>query len=418
MTAKARDDLRRASLRLTAQFTVLVLIILTIVGTVVYVLVSASVTQSNQRTLVAATRLDSPADAPDGIYLTFIDERDSGQLMSTENLPTGLIDVDALRSVAAGGDDVQERRTVGGRDYLILTTTAPTREGGRERVVQAVLDTHESAEELQRLATALIVGGAVALLLAFVAASQMARRAIRPMADALALQRRFVADASHELRTPLTLLSTRAQLLARRRSTAPPAEVTAAVDEIVRDTRALTEILEDLLLAADPRTMNETIPVDLVEVTDHAIALLHDESERRGITHARSGASAPVIVDGSRAALLRLVIALSTNALDHARSTVTVSVAAEGRQAIVKVADDGPGFPSEVEATAFERFASHRAASDTGGVRHYGLGLAIVAEIVQRHGGSVTIEHPASGAAIRCSFPLSHDKPGVTHAGS
>lgn len=61
------DDLRGASLRLTAQFTALLLFILAIVGTLVYLIVSTSVTESNQRALVAATRLYSPQDAPSGI---------------------------------------------------------------------------------------------------------------------------------------------------------------------------------------------------------------------------------------------------------------------------------------------------------------------------------------------------------------
>ena len=67
------------------------------------------------------------------------------------------------------------------------------------------------------------------------------------------MQRRFVADASHELRTPLTLLSTRAQLLARRLRRRPEVtdQVVADVEGVVADTRMLTEILDDLLVAAD-----------------------------------------------------------------------------------------------------------------------------------------------------------------------
>nr|WP_228508161.1 HAMP domain-containing sensor histidine kinase [Herbiconiux sp. VKM Ac-1786] len=230
----------------------------------------------------------------------------------------------------------------------------------------------------------------------------MARRAIRPLAEALALQRRFVADASHELRTPLTLLSTRAQMLKRRPGPDLPDDVTASVDEIVADTRALTEILEDLLIAADPRTVADPTPVDLAKVADDAIALLHDEATRRGVSLVRAGDPAPVTITGSRAALLRLVIALSTNALDHARSAVAVTVSASNGKAFVRVTDDGPGFPPEVASTAFDRFASRR--NDDGATRHYGLGLAIVAEIVERHRGSVTIEHPQTGASVLCVF--------------
>lgn len=400
----ASDDLGRAALRLTAQFTALVLLILLVVGVVVYALVSASAAESNQRALTSATQMDSPQDAPSGIYISVVDGRSGGQLVSSEQMPDGLLDTAALQSVAAGGADVRERRTIDGHDYLLLTTSS-TDDRNRDRVVQVALDLHESTEELTRLATALIAGGAIAAVLAFAAAYLMARRAIRPLADALALQRRFVADASHELRTPLTLLSTRAQMLTRRSGPALPPDVTSSVDEIVVDARTLTEILEDLLIAADPRSVPDPTPVDLVAVADDAVALLRDEAAGRGITLARAGSADPVVIDGSRAALLRMVIALSTNALDHARASVTVTVSSEARRAVVRVSDDGPGFAPEVAATAFERFAGGRTAGTSGEFRHYGLGLAIVAEIVQRHGGSVGLEHPRSGAVVVCTFP-------------
>ncbi|QNA92956.1 HAMP domain-containing sensor histidine kinase [Microbacterium sp. Se63.02b] len=199
-------------------------------------------------------------------------------------------------------------------------------------------------------------------------------------------------------------MSTRAQLLKRRGGDELPADVTASVDEIVTDTRTLTEILEDLLIAADPRTVVEPTPVDLVTVAENAVGLLRDDAGRRGISLARAGDPEPIIIPGSRAALLRLVIALSTNALDHARTAVTVTVSASNGNAIVRVTDDGPGFSSEVASTAFDRFVSSRNVDST--TRHYGLGLAIVAEIVQRHRGTVTIEQPSTGASVTCIFPL------------
>jgi signal transduction histidine kinase len=401
------DDIRRASLRLTAQFTALVLILLVVVAAIVFAMVSNSVAESNQRALAAATQIDSAQDAPNGIYVTMVDGHSGGQVISPPDLPSGLLDTAAIESVAAGGGDVRSERTVDGRSYLLLTTSS-TGDRNHDRVVQVALDQHESAEEITRLVTALLIAGAVAAVLAFVAAYLMARRAMRPLAEALALQRRFVADASHELRTPLTLLSTRAQLLKRRGPFGLPADVTASVDEIVTDTRALTEILDDLLIAADPRSVAEPMAVEVAAVADEAVALLRDAALAHGITLTRSGSAKPVIVSGSQAALLRLVIALATNALDHARKAVDVDVTSDGRRAVVRVSDDGPGFTPEIAANAFERFASGRTTepSDTEGIRHYGLGLAIVAEITRRHRGTVTIDRSAPGGAVVCSIPL------------
>lgn len=71
---------------------------------------------------------------------------------------------------------------------------------------------------------------------------------------------------------------------------------------------------------------------------------------------------------------------------------------------------DGPGFDPAIAATVFERFSSSRAGTRPGapgdGTRHYGLGLAIVAEIARRHDGTVSIDQSHPGGAVVCSFPL------------
>ncbi|MEC5185536.1 two-component system OmpR family sensor kinase [Cryobacterium sp. MP_3.1] len=403
--ASRGEDLRGASLRLTLQFTALMLVVLVLVGGVVFAIVSASVAESASQALAAATRLDSPDDAPDGTYLSVVDDE---RVMSPRNLPAGLLDTAAIATVAAGGGDVTGTREIDGHRYRLLTTTVAGGRGGT-RVVQVALDQHESAEELERLTVALLAAGLVALAVSGIAAYWMARRAIRPLADALALQRRFVADASHELRTPLTLLSTRAQLLRRRDQTGLPPDVTEAVDEIVTDTRTLTGILEDLLIAADPRSVADPEPVDLTETADQAVTLLGGEAAGRGIALQRAGATEPVTVPGSPSALLRLIVALVTNALDHARTSVVVHIGVDGRYATVRVADDGAGFAPEIVDTAFERFSSGRAAAPaaSGVTRHYGLGLAIVAEITRRHGGTIAVESSGpTGAAVVARLPL------------
>jgi len=399
------DDLRGASLRLTVQFTALMLVVLLIVGGLVFAIVGASVAEAGGEALNAAARLDSPQDAPDGTYLSIVGD---GRVMSSRGLPAGLVDTAAIDSVTEGGGDVSGMRTIDGHNYRLLTTIVTGGRGGT-RVVQVAIDQHESGEELERLAIALLVAGVAALAVSGIAAYWMARRAIRPLADALALQRRFVADASHELRTPLTLLSTRAQLLQRRDQAGVPADVTESVDEIVADSRALTGILDDLLIAADPRSIAEPEPVDLAATADQAIGLLRDDAFARGITLQRAGSASSVVVEGSQPALLRLVIALATNAIDHARASAIVTIAQDGRWAVVRVADDGAGFAPEIVANAFERFASNRyaGAEEPRSTRHYGLGLAIVAEITQRHRGTVTIETSgAAGAAVVARLPL------------
>src|SRR6185312_7428485 len=96
--------------------------------------------------------------------------------------------------------------------------------------------------------------GLVGIVAAAVAGAFLGRRAVRPLARALSLQRRFVADASHELRTPLAVLHTRAELIRRRLDRASPARddrLRADVVQLAADTRALGEVVEDLLLSAE-----------------------------------------------------------------------------------------------------------------------------------------------------------------------
>jgi signal transduction histidine kinase len=317
-----------------------------------------------------------------------------------------------MQKVTESGGTIETTMSEGGHNFVVRTST------NRGRVVQAALDTRENSEELRRLGIALGLSGMLAAAAAGVIAVLMGRRAMRPMVDALALQRRFVADASHELRTPLTLLSTRAQLVRRQLAEARLADpgsdanaekIADGIEEVVQDSRALTEILEDLLIAADPRESVELTTLDLVALADDAINSLAPEAERRGIRLHRTEPGLRVVVDGARVSMLRLYTALITNAIDHARSVVTIEVRSRGRLAEIRISDDGPGFSDETRGPAFERFATSRPTSDGGEhPRHYGLGLALVAEVAARHHGAVALEppQPGIGAVIVVTIPL------------
>lgn len=433
--------LRTASRRLALQFTTLMVLILIGVGTLVYGIVWTSVNESRHQELAAALEVDSPRDVTSGVYVTYADRgqpRGPSSAKAGGNaggqtsapLPEGLPDKHALQQVSVSAEPVQSEVAAGGRSYVLLTEV---RDG---RLVQVAVDKHEGAEELQRLLFALAASGMLAAVGAALASNWMARRSMKPMSDALELQRRFVADASHELRTPLTLLSTRAQLLRRYVSTtSTDAAVRDGVDEVLEDSRLLTGILEDLLIAADPRESGPQAPVDLAGIADQAVHLLGDEARRRGLVLERAGAGSGAIwVIGSDVSLQRLITALVTNAFGHARRRVRVEVQGARGHAIIAVVDDGPGFPDELAARAFERFVSSRhdrpEAQQAGGrqtdslaagrrqpsrdgadggeveapepaERHYGLGLSLVAEIAARHGATVSIQPPTGGARIR-----------------
>lgn len=394
-------ELRSASVRLAAQFALIIVGLFVALGVVVYTVVSAGQVEAAHRALSDASMVDSVHDAPRDLLITVVTPQGRD---SSPNLPDGLPDENALQKVLENGGSESGIVEAGGQRYLTETDVR------RGKVVQVSYGLREQQEELSRLLVALVVSGFIATLAAAGIGLVIARRSLRPMAEALALQRRFVADAGHELRTPLTLLSTRAQLLrrhfARGSSPADDDELRSGLDEIVDDSRALTEIVQDLLTAADPRQTAENEGVDLGELTAAVVRSAEGRTQERGIrvdVQAEPGA----VVTGAPVSLRRMIVALLDNALDHAHSQVQLTVNGGKDGVVLTVEDDGPGFSAGVETRAFERFATARDTqngAERG--RHYGLGLALVAEVVTRHHGTVDASNrPAGGAVVTVRLP-------------
>ncbi|WP_141849996.1 sensor histidine kinase [Lapillicoccus jejuensis] len=367
-----------------------------------------------------AARSADPSEVPMGTYVVVRDA--DGRLRSTPDLPAGLPDTAALASVAAGGPpreadvDLDEEGSGRSRSYVVRTE----RQG--DLVVQAVVDRTQAEEVGERLLTSLAVAVAIGAVLAALGAALVARRAAAPLVSTIELQRRFVADASHELRTPLTLISTRAQLLARRlRRQEVDLATTRDVDGLVRDVGVLSGILDDLLLAARPAGERAGERVDLAPVVEGVVDAARPHAATLGVHLVLRGADpGACVVDGVPSALRRAVLALVDGAVDHATSRVDVVLEGSGRHAVVRVVDDGPGLPPEPaeRQRLFARFHQARPSRPGGpggtgtadGARpHHGIGLALVAEVVDAHGGEVHAgERPdgGAGASFELRLPL------------
>lgn len=263
----------------------------------------------------------------------------------------------------------------------------------------------------QVLRTTLLVAGAIGIVIAGVVGFLVARRAVAPLGAALALQRRFVADAGHELRTPLTALHTRAQLIVRRMVRDDPAR--PATEQLLADARILGEIVDELLasaqLAGDPRDGDL---FDVAWLADAVVAEMAVLAEQSGVLLTRSGASTAAMVRGSRTALRRAITALVDNALGHTRPGDTIDVAISiGTDHIgIAVTDSGEGLGGQQPAELVRRFArgaqlAQRTDSGHGfgpAGRRFGLGLSLVREIAQAHGGAFALsERPGGGAIAR-----------------
>lgn len=393
---------RRATRRLGLQIGACVALIIAVVSTVAILVVIHDQQQTAAMVLDQAVNHTGNVDmAPVGTWLVV--DGPAGR-RATAGLPGELPDTAALDHTARTGAPTLDYYSAGGRNYRVLTV----RQG--PDTVQAALDLRRDNIGRRRLGFALLASGGVGLVLGAVASVWLSRRAVEPLASALALQRRFVSDASHELRTPLTLLSTRAQLLRRRlRRDGVPSDLADEADTVVADARHLTAVLEDLLLTADSRPDESGDTVDLAELAEQTVAAHAGGQEDRPITLTIHRPPEPVPVRGTATALRRAVTALLDNAVRYADTTVTVAVHRRRHEAVLDVVDDGPGIDAEIMPRLFERFTTaHTApASAAPRRRHYGLGLALVSDVAARHGGDVTAANvPGGGARLRLVLPL------------
>jgi signal transduction histidine kinase len=221
---------------------------------------------------------------------------------------------------------------------------------------------------------------------------------------ALVRQREFVADASHELRTPLTSILANLELL----SDGLDGERKEAASSALRSSQRMRRIVADLLLLARSADLQPVSRerVNLAQIAAEATA------EAGALTEDHTllvDAPDPLIVDGDRDELHRLVTNLVENAIRHtpAGTTVAITTSSEDHRALLTVSDDGPGIPAEQRARIFERFV--RRSGDRGGST--GLGLAIVQTVADNHGGSARVEDAQPGSRFVVDLPLATSEP-------
>ncbi len=204
--------------------------------------------------------------------------------------------------------------------------------------------------------------------------------------QAIHRQRRFVADASHELRSPLTRIRSELEVdLASGR----PHDPAATERSVLEETIGLQRLVEDLLdLARADGGIAESVfePVDLDDIVLREARRLRE----RGRIEVDLRDLGAALVVGDARQLASAVRNLLDNAERHATSIVTVGLSEAGGRVELSVSDDGAGIPAGDRELIFERFArlDEARTRDGGGA---GLGLAIVREIVERHGGTVVL---------------------------
>ncbi|WP_280317407.1 sensor histidine kinase [Nocardia wallacei] len=231
---------------------------------------------------------------------------------------------------------------------------------------------------------------------------EIARLAVTTNATLAALeqsserQRRFVADAAHELRSPIASLRTQLEV-----AQAHPHLL--EVDGLIADSVRLEQLAADLLLLArlDAGERPRREPVDLAELVREELD--HRAADAHPVRADLPDLPAPLL--GSRIQIARVLGNLVDNAQRHAAAAVRVSVRRAGGTVVLEVSDDGRGIPPADRERVFQRFVrlDDARSRDEGGA---GLGLAIVRDVVDRHGGEIRVDDgPAGGARFTVVFP-------------
>jgi two-component system OmpR family sensor kinase len=218
--------------------------------------------------------------------------------------------------------------------------------------------------------------------------------------------RRFIADASHELRTPLASIRGYAELF-RMGAASDPAETARAMQRIEEEATRMGVLVEDLLTLARLDQLPEVphTEVDLATLARDAVDDARAVAPDREIDVQSDRAE----VLGEAHQLRQVLGNLLRNALVHTPdgTPIEVTVEREGRDARLTVRDHGPGLPTADSDALFERFWRAEGGRERGRAGA-GLGLAIVAAIVDAHDGRVeAVNAPGGGAAFIVHLPLS-----------
>jgi two-component system sensor histidine kinase MprB len=209
--------------------------------------------------------------------------------------------------------------------------------------------------------------------------------------DSIETQRRFVADASHELRTPLTSMQTNIDVL-RGDIVLAPEQRRELLDDLHRESQEMRSLIAGLLELARGGAQVEKEPYQFDELIENSVE--RARTRFPGVVWEVDGLE-PTLVDGYQDRMERAVWNLLENAGKWSGDGGSVEVSLHGGE--LQVRDHGPGFADEDRPLVFDRF--YRSA-DARSMPGAGLGLAIVREVAEAHGGEVEAENAADGGAV------------------
>ena len=221
--------------------------------------------------------------------------------------------------------------------------------------------------------------------------------------NAFSAQRQFTGNAAHELRTPLALMQAQLELFSAEHPDVRP-ETAEFLTLLREQTERLIQLTRTLLEMSNLRQVARNERIQLAPMIEEIFTDLAPLSDKLGVTLTAEGDG---IMTGSDALIYRLIFNLTENAVKYNRpgGSVRVSVTQEPEKLLLRVSDTGCGIPEEHQRSIFQPFfrVDKSRSREYGGA---GLGLALVWEIAELHGGSVWVEESSEkGTTIAVGLP-------------
>lgn len=222
--------------------------------------------------------------------------------------------------------------------------------------------------------------------------------------NAFAAQRQFTGNAAHELRTPLALMQAQLELFSAEHPDVLP-ETAEFLTLLREQTERLTQMTKTLLEMSNLQQVARNEHIQLAPMIEEIFTDLAPLAEKNDIALEVEGDGAMI---GSDALIYRLLFNLTENAVKYNRhgGSVRVTVAQESEKLLIRVSDTGRGIPEEFQRSIFQPFfrVDKSRSREYGGA---GLGLSLVWEIANLHGGSVRVEKSSDrGTTISAELPI------------
>ena len=221
---------------------------------------------------------------------------------------------------------------------------------------------------------------------------------------AFSAQRQFTGNAAHELRTPLALMQAQLELFSAEHPDVRP-ETAEFLTLLREQTERLIQMTRTLLEMSNLRQVARNERIQLAPMIEEIFTDLAPLSDKRGVTLTAEGNG---IMTGSDALIYRLIFNLTENAVKYNRQggSVRVSVTQKPEKLLLRVSNTGCGIPKEYQCSIFQPFfrVDKSRSREYGGA---GLGLSLVWEIADLHGGSVWVEESSDkGTTIAVELPI------------